>query len=208
MFENCPLNYYNQRVAKTVKDQGGEATIWGERLHKMLEQRLKDDVSLPQEVVHYEPLVSSVLGGVGSGELHVEREMTLNKELKPTGWWDGDAWLRSKLDVLVIRGSTATVMDWKTGKRRVDQFQLKLFAAQTFAHFPEVTKVNTTLVWLQDMKMDPMSYTRDSLPGIWEEVLSKITRIEQAAEADNWPARPSGLCPYCPCRDFCEYARK
>ena len=209
-FENCPYNYYNQRIAKKVKDKGGEATIWGEQLHKMLEERLKGVTPLPEAVAHHEGMVAAVLKGVGGGELHVEKELTLNDKLAPTGWWDGDAWLRSKLDVLILKsgGTTATVMDWKTGKRRVDPFQLKLFAAQTLTHYPSVDTVNTVLVWLKDAKMDPMTYTRSQLPAVWEEVLAKTARIEEAAEADNWPARPSGLCPYCPCKDFCEYARK
>ena len=56
MYENCPKRYYHQRVLKEVKDQGGEATIWGERVHKFLEDRLAKATELPQEVARYDPL--------------------------------------------------------------------------------------------------------------------------------------------------------
>lgn len=113
LYENCPLRYYHQRVIKSVVDKGGEASQYGERIHKFLELRLAENQDLPQEAAHYEKLVQSVETIAAKGELHIEREMTLNQDLKPTGWWDQDAWLRSKLDVLVTRGATAYVMDWK-----------------------------------------------------------------------------------------------
>ena len=113
MFENCPLQYYHVRIAKTVVNKGGEATIWGERVHKQLEERLKKNVELPPETSSGEPICASIEKLKGTGELFVEQEVTLNKSLMPTGWWDLDAWLRSKLDVLIIKGAWAAVFDWK-----------------------------------------------------------------------------------------------
>jgi hypothetical protein len=119
LYENCPLRYYRQRVVKDVVDQGGEASKHGERIHEFLEKRLAENTQLPQEAERYEPLCVSVEKIAKSGTLYVEKELVLTDELKPTGWWDADAWLRSKLDVLVVVGDTAVVMDWKTGKRRI-----------------------------------------------------------------------------------------
>jgi len=133
--------------------------------------------------------------------------MTLNDSLKPTGWWDPDAWLRSKIDVLVRKGPEAIMFDWKTGKRRPDFDQLELFAVQVFKHYPEVQRVKTTFVWLKEMKMDHETYTREDMPNIWQRILSKIKRIEGSAEHNNWPAKPSGLCGWCPCKSFCEFAK-
>ena len=59
LYENCPYRYYHQRIAKTVVDKGGEASQHGERVHKHLEDRLRDKVDLPQELKHVEPLVNS-----------------------------------------------------------------------------------------------------------------------------------------------------
>lgn len=209
MFENCPLRYYEQRVKKSVLDPGGEASIYGTRIHEAIEARLKDNTELPQDIEHYEPLVAATLNAVGNGTLVAEQELTLTKDLTPTGWWEPDAWLRSKLDVLIRKdGDQAVVMDWKTGKRRVDFFQLSLFAAQVFTHYPEINRVKTTLVWLKPMEMDSETYKREDAPAIWQDVLGRITRIEKALEYDNWPAKPSGLCPYCPCYNFCGFAQK
>lgn len=207
LYENCPLRYFRQRIVKDVVDEGGEASKYGERVHAFLEARLKENALLPQEVAHYESLCSAVERIAHNGELFVEKELVLTDNLTPTTWWEPDAWLRSKLDILVISGDMANVMDWKTGKRNADQFQMQLFAAQVFKHYPEVTRVKTSLVWLKDMTMDTETYYHSGVNTIWAEVMKRIQRINDSLEHDNWPAKPSGLCRYCPARHNCDYAR-
>ena len=207
LFENCPKNYYHQRIEKSVKDSGNAVTIYGERIHKSLELRLGEGAMLGREAERYEALCASIEKIAANGVLTVEEEMTLNQSLEPTGWWDADAWLRSKLDVLVRNGPDAIMFDWKTGKRRPDFDQLELFAVQVFKHYPEVQRIKTTFVWLKEMKMDHETFTREQEAPIWQKILSKITRIEGALEHDNWPAKPSGLCNWCPCKSFCEYVK-
>lgn len=206
MYMNCPLRYYHQRVKKTVTDPGNEATHYGERVHKQLEERLKGETELPQETKHYEPLVSAILKGV-KGQLLVEQELTLNAELKPTGWFDADAWLRTKIDVMLLDGSRCAVLDWKTGKRKPDFDQLELYALQIFAHHPEVERVSVGFVWLKDKAMDRDEYLRQDAAELWEKLLTQIKRIEKSLETEVWPARPSGLCRFCPARHLCDYAQ-
>jgi RecB family exonuclease len=207
LYENCPLRYFRQRIAKDIVDEGGEASKYGERIHAFLEARLKEDTLLPQDVAHYEPLCASVERIASKGELHIEKELVLTENLTPTGWWDADAWLRSKLDVLVIQGQDAVVMDWKTGKRNPDFFQMQMFAVQVFKHYPEVVRVKTSLVWLKDMSMDTEQYNRLQANELWAGIMKRIQRIHSSAEHDNWPAKPSGLCRFCPARHDCDYAR-
>lgn len=206
LYENCPLRYYRQRILKDVVDDGGEASRYGERVHEYLESRLKETTDLPQDIAHYEVLCQTVERLANGGELHIEKELVLTEELKPTGWWEPDAWLRSKLDVLVLRGDTAYVMDWKTGRRNPDFFQLKLFAVQVLKHFPDVQHVKTSLVWLKQLQMDTEEYSREQSNEIWAEIMGKIRRIYSSLEHDKWPARPSGLCRFCPARHDCDFA--
>lgn len=208
LFENCPLRYYEQRVAKSVKDEGHEASVHGDRVHKAIEAKLRSGQALEADMGVYRPYADAVAASVGNGTLLVEEEITINSSLQPTGWWDEDAWLRSKLDVLILKGPDANVMDWKTGKRRTDMFQMNLFAAQVFLRYPDVKTVTTTLVWFKDAKLDTEVFQRRQMQSLWADVLGRIQRIEQALAKDNWPARPSGLCPYCPLFKTCEYARR
>ena len=207
MFENCPLQYYRVRILKDVQNVGGEATIWGEHVHKHLELRLKKEAMLPDDFTHMEPLVLAVERVAGNRPLEAEREAVLNSSLTPTGWWDKDAWLRSKLDVFINRAPHAYVFDWKTGKRRPDFSQLELFALQVFAHHPEVHFVHSAFLWVKEGSMDKETYRREDMTPMWDKVLTRIKRIEQAEATGVWPAKPSGLCPFCPARPTCKYAR-
>ena len=206
MYDNCPKRFFHQRIAKHVTDPGGDATVYGERLHKMLEERLRDDVELPVEAAPYAPLVDAVLRSVGDGTLMVEQELTLSRKLKPTGWWDADAWMRSKLDVLVLKGKKAVVLDWKTGKRRPDFAQLELFALQVFTHHKQVKEVMSGFVWLKDGAIDQQRYYRDNIGELWSNLLNKVSRIERSLQESDWPAKPSGLCKFCPARHLCDFA--
>ena len=207
MYMNCPLRYYHQRVRKAVSDPGSEATHYGERIHKFLEERLKTNTDLPQEAKDYETITAAIISSIGDGELLVEQELTLNIELKPTGWFDDDAWLRTKIDVLIVDGKRASVLDWKTGKRRPDFDQLELYALQIFTHYPQVERISVGFVWLKDKSIDRETYVRQDAAALWEKLLTQINRIEKSLETDVWPARPSGLCRYCPARHLCEYAQ-
>jgi len=206
LYENCPLRYYRQRVKKDVRDMGGEAAQHGQRIHELLEKRLKEG-DIHRDIEKYEPLCQAFEQLAEGKTLEVEREMTLTQKLVPTGWWDSDAWLRSKLDIFVYDGSEAVVADWKTGKRRVDFFQMRLFAAQVFRHIPEVDKVKTTLVWLKTGEMDTETYTRtNDEADILLELFKKIQRIEHSLEHDNWPAKSGPLCRWCPAQSTCDYS--
>lgn len=207
MYENCPKRYYHQRIMKEIKDEGSEATRYGERIHSDLEHRLVNNKPLSDETKQYEVLCEAIERMASGGELHAERQLCLNENLTPTSWWGDDAWLRSILDVLILHDDTAVVMDWKTGKRRPDFTQLQLFALQVFKHFPEIKSVKSCFVWLKDLSMDAEVFTVDKTNLMWADMLARIERINQSVETENWPARPSGLCRFCPAQNMCEYAK-
>jgi len=207
MFENCPKRYYHQRITKEVTDTGSDATRHGERIHADLEHRLINQKPLTYDTEQYEVLCQTIEVLATGGELHAERQLCLNENLTPTSWYAKDAWLRSILDVLILKDNEAIVMDWKTGKRRPDFTQLQLFALQVFKHFPEIKSVKSSFVWLRDMEMDTELFTVDKTNLMWADMLSRIERIQQSLDNDNWPAKPSGLCNWCPAKNICEYAK-
>jgi RecB family exonuclease len=208
-YENCPKRYYHQRITKEVKDQPGTATVHGERVHKQLEDYLKVPAAgLPEETAALKPLCDTVLDSTkGGGMLLVEQEYTLTSDLQPTTWFAKDAWLRFKLDVLAIRpNGRAIVIDWKTGKRRPDFDQLEMFALAVFSFWPSADRVSSMFVWTKENATDKETYKREHLDDMWTRLMTRIHRVERSVETDNWPAKPSGLCKFCPCKGFCEFA--
>ena len=209
MYENCPRRYMHQRVNKEVQDEGSDASKYGERIHEALELRLRDQSPLTDETRKYESLCTAIERESKDGELFVEQKMTLNKNLTPTEWFAPDAWFRSVLDVLMIHENQkkAFVLDWKTGKRRPDFTQMEIFALQVFKHYPKVDSVTSALVWLRDYKMDTQVYKREQSNEMWAKIMARINRIYESLEHDTWPPKPSGLCPWCPAKHICDYAK-
>ena len=207
MYEQCPKRYLHERINKDVVNEGSEATIYGERIHKQLEERLQNGTQLPKESLKHEQVCRTIELLTQKADLYLEEKLCLNANLTPTGWYEDDSWLRSILDVLIIKDDTAIVMDWKTGKRNPDFTQLELFSLQIFVHYPEIQKVKTSFVWLKDNKTDSETFKRTDTKLMWADLLSRIDRIKQSYQKNNFPARPSGLCRYCPANKICEYAR-
>jgi PD-(D/E)XK nuclease superfamily len=115
-YETCPKRYYHQRITKEVVDQPGPATVHGERVHKQLEDALKDKAELPPETAALQPLCDTLrtYAAAEGATLTIEQEYTLTSDLQQTTWFAPDAWLRFKLDALVLRpNGKAVVVDWK-----------------------------------------------------------------------------------------------
>lgn len=205
-FETCPRRYYLTRVSKDVVEPQTEATIWGNRVHKALENRLSKNTQLPDYLSSYEPILSKI--DSKAGKKLVEERMTLDKSFRPTTWMSESAWCRGVVDVGVIGDKKATILDWKTGKRKMASDQLKLFAGLAFAHYPWLEQVSTGFVWLKENTIDKAVFTRDQIPTLWQEFLPRVQRMEHAYSEAKWPALPSGLCRnWCPCTT-CEFCGK
>lgn len=203
-FETCPKQYYHTRVIKDTKQDFGEAAAWGLKVHKVLEDRLKIGTALPDYLNHCEPIVDSILKR--DGTLLVEEKIALDKNFQPVTFFDKSAWCRGVIDVGKVNDKAAVLMDWKTGKRKPENDQMRLFAGFSFAKFPWVEKITTAFVWLKDNKVDKEVFTRkQDMQVIWGEVLPRVQRLDNAYQKESWPAKPNGLCKaYCPVKS-CEH---
>lgn len=205
-FANCPLAFKHKRILKDVAFVQTDAARWGEEVHKHFENRVKGVAQLPFTLAAYEPLMSTFDGKKTETEL----KMCLNDRLQPTDWFASDAWLRGIADVMVwITDKKVWIGDYKTGKRRPDFDQLRLFSLLVWQHYPEIDECAVSFIWTQDKAMDTETYYRKDANKLWEEVIAKIRRVYKAQESDNWPAKPSGLCGWCDVRKQrgCKYAR-
>ena len=202
-FETCPRRYYLTRVAKQVTEPPTEATIWGNRVHTAIEHRLQSKAPLPDYLSTYEPMIAALVKK--NGKKIIEERFTLDKNFRPTTWTAPTAWCRGVVDAGIVGSKNAVILDWKTGKRKPDSSQLKLFAALTFAHYPWVERVATGFVWLKENSLDQEVFTRSQIPEIWQEFVQRVRRLEIAYADQKWQASPSGLCAkWCPCTS-CEF---
>jgi len=200
-FETCPHQFFRVRVKKDIREKESAALSEGNRQHKAFERRMRDKTPLPSDMKRWEPLCKKV-ERTPHDEMLVEGKIALTAELKPTTFFARDVWVRAVLDLALRNGKTARIIDYKTGKRKVDNEQLKLFAAVAFAAFKGVEKVRTSFWWLPAAKADNEVFTAEQAPLIWQEFEPRVERMQRAHEEDNWPKRPSGLCRgWCPVHD-------
>lgn len=201
-FETCPRRYYLTRVSKEVVEKQTEAAVWGDRVHKALEARIRDGVPLSESFAAYEQVVQVFLEK--ADDWWCERQYALTEDFKPCAWDSPDAWVRGIVDIGRIKGYVGRAYDWKTGKIKPDIDQLQLFAAMMmYTH--EVGVVHTGYVWLQFGETTPKKYSLKDLAAIWQNFLPRVERFERAFAKDKWIPKPSGLCKgWCPCTG-CEF---
>lgn len=209
-FETCAYRHFKTKVEKTVTEQQGEELLYGNRVHKALEHRVKSKQPLPGSMGQWEPMVQRLeLSAVG-GRIVAEQQLALDQNYRATGWFGKGAtapWVRGITDLTIYKGEKAAVFDYKTGKRDPVNAQLRLTAAMTFAINPHIKLIHNAFLWLKTNEIDSEVFTRADVPAIWQEFMPRVRRLEIAHEAGVWPKKPSGLCKnHCPVpKAMCEY---
>lgn len=202
LYGGCPKRFHHLKIAKDIVEEDGEASTEGTRTHKSFEDRLKDGVALPPHLIKHEDKCAAILN---SGfDVKPEEELAITKELEPCEWWHPDVLLRVKADVGLYRGTTAGLMDWKTGKRRPKVFQLELGALSQFIHYPKIKSTGAAFLWLKDDATDTFTFTREKdFDRILTKFKKKVDEVEESVADGVWPAKPGYHCNWCGAKDIC-----
>lgn len=196
-FKSCPRRFYHRYVLKE-KEPETEALRNGIAVHAALEARIKG-TPLPEHMLKYDPMATSIVNAWQKGmKVYTELKMGLTREMEPCGFFDKKVWGRGAADVILIAGDTAIIFDWKTGKKREKEDQLRILMLFTFKHFPKLNWISAMNLWLEpgDIGM-PFTWGRDDQAQQWGIVLPQIQLMECSIAANAWVEKPSGLCAYC-----------
>jgi hypothetical protein len=203
-YETCPKQFYHTSVAYDFRSQPTEATKWGEKVHTAFEHRIMNGTPLPEGMTQWEPIARKL--EAMPGEKSVEGKIAITESFKPAPW--NAAWSRGIADLRIKHGTSAVVVDYKTGKRKPSE-QLELYTVYEFAHDPQLETVSTAYIWLKEKKIDKETYTRDDIPVIWQKLLPRVNKLKSAYERDSWAPKPSGLCKgWCPVTSCPHYKEK
>ena len=207
-FETCPHQYHWKYILKNKEPTTPEMEE-GRKAHDALEKRVAAGVPLNPKWAAYEPLAASIVHMSKDGEIRTELKVGLNRELKPTDFFAKDVYARGALDVAILIPMPSPkflfIADWKTGKTREKDFQVKIFAFFGFLLFPTVERIGACNIWLPTLKAGtPYFYRKEELPKIWSEIYIKLAAMELAAAKDEWKKRQSPLCGWCPVKE-CEF---
>lgn len=199
MYENCARKYWAVRVAKKVKDDN-YANRKGVDEHKVIEDYLRRGAPLVPQLQHLQPVLDKLLAAPGMRM--IEKELCLNAKFEPCEYRDwNNGWLRMKLDFVLVNGDTAVYIDWKGGKVRPSDRQLKLAALAMFQDMPFVNTVRGSLLFVYYDKSHNFTLERKDSTAAWNEFLPTIGKMMESHANDSWPATPNPLCGWCPYKD-------
>ena len=141
---NCPNQYYEVKVLKKYETKPTHQMLYGLEVHSALENYAKDGKELPHNYKRFAAMVDPLLEI--DGERYPEHRMAMTEAGEPCTWAAKDYWVRGIVDLMIVSGDTAFIVDYKTGSDKYpDVKQLRLMALMTFAHFPEVYKHKPSL---------------------------------------------------------------
>jgi hypothetical protein len=200
-FEQCPKKYYHLKVVKDVKDEPGEAADYGTAVHTAAEEYIRDGVPVPDKFGFMRPLVERL--AALPGNKYCELKLGVTKDLERCGFFDKDVWYRGIVDLLVIDGHRAWMVDYKTGKntKYADIKQLDLMAGAVFTHYPHVMKIKSSLLYVVSGELIPKTHIITERSTYMKVFDTQLDQLEGAMDSGVFNAKSSGLCGWCPVQD-------
>ena len=197
---NCPHKAYRKFITRDLPKEDTDALREGERVHKMMEEAINNKRPLTAVPQRHWSFVTPL--SKEGAQAEVKYGMTIDRQ--PADYW-ANPWFRGKVDVQVIHGDTAFVLDWKTGQRiSEDPRELNCQAMLIQANHPHIQHFTGCYVWLAYNKVGTM-HTLNPERCYYGTVAAMKGALLH--ESDNyWPKRENPLCPYCPVKD-CEFNR-
>ena len=204
-FENCPRRYHEVKVLKKYPMPDTEQIRYGKELHKAAEDYVRDNVPLPEQFLFVKPTIDALL--TKPGRRYPELEMALTEDLNPCSFGAEEYWVRGIVDLLIINGDSAHIVDYKTGSAKYpDVKQLRLMSLMTYAHFPQVNHIKAGLLFVAHNTFIDEEYKRDQVSSMWEDFIPELERLRLSYEQNRWPENPNPLCGWCPVTT-CQFQR-
>lgn len=207
MFELCRKKYYHLKVAKDVKDDDSSFAGEGKFIHDSLKKRVIDGVPLPIELRYLEKMAKK-FADTPCDEKRGELQLALKEDYSPTTWFGKETWVRAIIDLLIVKGNTAIIVDWKTGKEKDEWGQLKLAAAVLSQYMPEIDHFRLTYAWTKTQRISkPLTMGKEHMVNVWSDFQPRLLAIAEALKTTTFPAEPNGLCGWCPVKS-CPHQQK
>ena len=190
--------------------QDSPAMVRGTGLHKLCEDYITHGGEIHEDLANVSRLLKKFRKLHQKGKLTIEQDLVFQLGWEPSGKFTKGAWLRTKLDVLVLDGKKAKVVDWKsggldkrTGEVRDDpkyMDQLQVYCTAVLSTHPEVEEVEATLVFIDA----PPEKNEISAGGLVSRKMLPLLQKKWSQRAAGmlgdtlFAPRPSYSCRWCP----------
>lgn len=203
LFKLCPKKYFHERVAKDIPFEETDALRYGNAVHEAIETYLKGG-ELDDKYGQFRDIIDCIydqdVSSPNVENLFVEHKVAYTRELKPCDFFAKEVWYRGKIDVLIVDGEDAWIIDWKTGRNAqyADMAELELFSIATFLEFPKVAHIKTAFIYLVSEHFIEKKFTREDLSNLLMKHVPEVDRLERAHVLNVWNPSPNFTC-----RRFC-----
>lgn len=205
-YVNCPKQYYHTKVAKDFIKKTTQQMLYGTEVHKACEDYVRDGTPLAKNYERFKSQLDALREIRGTK--YCEYEMALTRDLQPCAFDSDTRWVRGIVDLLIVDGADAYIVDYKTGSNRYpDPKQLKLMALMTYAHFPEVQNIKAGLLFVMHNTFVTEEYERKDSEKLWQNFLPNLDRLAISYDNNVWSAKPGPLCGWCPVNS-CKFYRE
>ena len=200
-FDQCPKKYFHLKVVKDVTDESGPEADYGTKAHAAAEDYIKHGTPIPPEYKVMRPVVERLAQFPGKKLAELKLGVVKTRfGYDPCGFFDKDVWWRGIIDLLIVNGETAHMIDYKTGKnaKYADMKQLDLMAGAVFTHFPEVQKIKSGLAYVVSNEFPKKTHYHEHIDDYFSVFDQQLDNLEAAMGNGVWNAKSGPLCGWCP----------
>ena len=203
MFETCPSMWYNKYILK-LKEPSSANLEYGNFVHGSIEDYLMNRKDLPEELLKNRPLIESIKSQFRDLS-KAELKMGVSRELTPVEFFGHGVWGRGAADVAIIHynSSSAFVGDWKTGKKRDKEDQIKILSMLLMKHYGKLQTVSGANIWLKDNTIGEVyTFHRADEQKLWVDLLRRLQPMYAALGTEKAnETRPGFACNFCPVKN-------
>lgn len=227
-FDQCPLRYFAQKVLKIPEGPVHDLTKMGSAVHGMFENSVNHRIKTSEIVNEGDPmfwklqmmdeykvskkldsLIDELCQNAIDWGYFRNVENTVGCEMKVDFNLPDGTKVVGYIDRLDVKDDEIDVIDLKTQKREFTDDQLKgnwqakIYNIGSRLLVPEATKDASVSFWVLRHRVQRVTKTRLDAE---KDTLELIKKVEEIKACPDYPVgKPSGLCPWCPYYDECEY---
>ena len=199
----CPKQFYEIRVRKSIPFIETDAIKYGKALHSAAEFYIKANMALPAEFAFMQSYLDKFIALPGKKYVELQMGMVIkDRAFVHCDYWDSNCWYRGVSDFISVDhdNEKAYLVDFKTSKSAqfADLKQMALLAALIFLHFPKVKTVKSMLLFVKAGSVVKSEYTFDDRFKVFAHLNSDLKRLKAAFDSGTFNASPNNFC-----RRFC-----
>lgn len=207
IYRQCPLKFFGQSIEKSIKwrasVQKSRGTVIHSQIEKCMRLGMQENITWDDKIDlgYTRGVIERVRHAIAQGyKLTTEAELVATKEGKVASWWDDNAFLRSKADVLLVHPDPSMpviIGDIKTG-RIYDKEDFQLLTEAFLAHLVCQRPLISYAYWYVDQGEDvdgTINFNNGLQPV--QIILDTLSDMQKAIKNNDFPPKKNALCRWC-----------